>query len=330
MKKCCFIIPYFGNFPNYFQQFLNSCKTNQDYDWLIITDNVENYNYPKNVKKIKMSFPQLRDLIQSKFDFQIALEKPFKICDYRPAFGYIFTDFLSDYKWWGHCDIDTLMGDLNDFITDDMLIEYDKLFTLGHFIMYKNNIKKNKLFMTEINGEHWYRKVFTTNKAMIFDEVYGGKENINTIFKYTKQKVYENDVSLNFDPTKPTKFVKTTYYSKLGKFKNEKQWENKLVVWDNNKILRYQLQNNEVKSTKYMYLHLQARKMKIQKDLNNKKYAIIPNEFMNITKDDFYQSLKEYKKIRKIETKLKFENLIQLDKAIINVRRLKKLLLGKD
>ena len=51
---------------------------------------------------------------------------------------------------------------------------------------------------------------------------------------------------------------------------------------------------------------------------------------MNITKDDFYQSLKEYKKIRKIETKLKFENLIQLDKAIINVRRLKKLLLGKD
>ena len=54
MKKCCFIIPYFGNFPNYFQQFLNSCKTNQDYDWLIITDNVENYNYPKNVKKIKM------------------------------------------------------------------------------------------------------------------------------------------------------------------------------------------------------------------------------------------------------------------------------------
>ena len=142
MKKCCFIIPYFGNFPNYFQQFLNSCKTNQDYDWLIITDNVENYNYPKNVKKIKMSFPQLRDLIQSKFDFQIALEKPFKLCDYRPAFGYIFTDFLSDYKWWGHCDIDTLMGDLNDFITDDMLIEYDKLFTLGHFIMYKNNIKK--------------------------------------------------------------------------------------------------------------------------------------------------------------------------------------------
>ncbi|WP_368731163.1 DUF6625 family protein [Lacticaseibacillus paracasei] len=37
MKKCCFVIPYFGNFPNYFQLFLNSCKKNPHYDWLFFT-----------------------------------------------------------------------------------------------------------------------------------------------------------------------------------------------------------------------------------------------------------------------------------------------------
>lgn len=36
MSKCTFIIPYYGNFPNYFQLFLNSCKYNSDFEWLIL------------------------------------------------------------------------------------------------------------------------------------------------------------------------------------------------------------------------------------------------------------------------------------------------------
>ena len=51
-KKICFIIPYFGNFKNYFQLFLNSCRLNSDINWLIITDNKDEYDYPKNVKRI--------------------------------------------------------------------------------------------------------------------------------------------------------------------------------------------------------------------------------------------------------------------------------------
>ena len=55
-KKICFIIPYFGNFKNYFQLFLNSCRLNSDINWLIITDNKDEYDYPKNVKRIELGF----------------------------------------------------------------------------------------------------------------------------------------------------------------------------------------------------------------------------------------------------------------------------------
>lgn len=59
-KKICFIIPYFGNFKNYFQLFLNSCRLNSDINWLIITDNKDEYDYPKNVKRIELGFNDLR------------------------------------------------------------------------------------------------------------------------------------------------------------------------------------------------------------------------------------------------------------------------------
>ena len=64
MKKILFIIPYFGKFPNYFQLFLNSCEYNSEYNWVIITDNKEEYNYPKNVKIINKSFEELKEEIQ--------------------------------------------------------------------------------------------------------------------------------------------------------------------------------------------------------------------------------------------------------------------------
>ena len=49
-KNCIFIIPYFGKFNNYFQLFLNSCSTNENYNWLILTDDDGKYDYPKNVE----------------------------------------------------------------------------------------------------------------------------------------------------------------------------------------------------------------------------------------------------------------------------------------
>ena len=67
----------------------------------------------------------MKQMIQEKFDYDISICEPHKLCDYKPAYGYIFEQYISEYKFWGHCDIDTIMGDLNEFITDDLLELYD-------------------------------------------------------------------------------------------------------------------------------------------------------------------------------------------------------------
>ena len=99
MKSIAFIIPYFGKFPTFFSLWLESCRNNPTIDWLLFTDCKTQYNYPENVKVNYITFAGLKCKIQRLFDFEISLQKPYKLCDYRPTYGDIFIEELikSDY-----------------------------------------------------------------------------------------------------------------------------------------------------------------------------------------------------------------------------------------
>ena len=43
MKKCCFIIPYYGKLPNYINVFFKTCEKNPDYEFLIFTNDIKVY-----------------------------------------------------------------------------------------------------------------------------------------------------------------------------------------------------------------------------------------------------------------------------------------------
>ena len=124
LKLIGFIIPYFGRFNNYFQLFLNSCKYNTDCDWIIFTDDKRNFNYPDNVSVYYCSFDRIQNLFRSKFDFEIRIERPYKLCDFRPAYGYIFEEYLKGYKYWGYCDVDLIWGNIKHFINATLLVSF--------------------------------------------------------------------------------------------------------------------------------------------------------------------------------------------------------------
>ena len=121
MKSIIFIIPYFGHFNNYFEIWLNSCAHNPTIDWLIFTDCKNEYDYPRNVKVVYTTFDEIRTHFQSFYDFPISLEKPYKLCDFRPAYGEVFYDYIKDYDFWGYCDTDLVWGDLRKFFTEEIL-----------------------------------------------------------------------------------------------------------------------------------------------------------------------------------------------------------------
>lgn len=297
MKKACFIVPYFGQFPNYFQLFLRSCSINKDYQWLIITDNKEKYSYPKNVKKIDMSFQQLREKFQDKFDFSICLNTPRKLCDYKPAYGYIFEDYIHDYPYWGHCDIDTIIGKLNDFLPELISKKYDKIFTLGHFVLYKNTFENNRIFMKQFQGRKLYKESFTTDKITVFDETYGNKNNVNSIFISNKKEVFQEDYSYNIYINRTT-FQQIKYLYKTNTYILGEKLKYNIFVWSSNGLSQIKMCNNKVVNTKIMYLHLQQRKMRIKKDISKYyDFVIIPNLFYGIEKVP--KNISEYKKLKK-------------------------------
>lgn len=145
-KRACFIIPYFGKLPNYFQLFLNSCAPNKKFDWLIITNDNRGFSYPKNVKKIFMEWNEFKRFAQKKFKEKLALEYPKKLCDFKPTQGYLFEDLIGQYSYWGYCDIDTIMGNLDEQLPLSFLNKYDKIFSLGHMVLFKNSFEINRVF----------------------------------------------------------------------------------------------------------------------------------------------------------------------------------------
>ena len=104
MKKIGIVVPYYGKFPNYFALFLRSCENNPTIDWIVFTDIMEVVEYPKNVLRVQMTFQELKKWFQSKFDFPIVLDSPYKLCDYKVMTGYLFNDYLKDYDYWGYSD----------------------------------------------------------------------------------------------------------------------------------------------------------------------------------------------------------------------------------
>ena len=93
MKRILFICPYFGNLPiAHMKLWLLSCELNPTIDWLILTDDhTQELSFPSNVKVIYTTLDEIKQQAQKLFDFPIYLDRPYKLCDYKPAYCYIFS-----------------------------------------------------------------------------------------------------------------------------------------------------------------------------------------------------------------------------------------------
>lgn len=293
MKKCVFIIPYFGKMNNYTELFLKSCSWNDDFDWLIFTDDRRCFNYPANVKVIYCGFSDIQQLINEKLGYYIC--HPYKLCDFRPAYGYIFSSYLSNYKMWGYCDNDLIFGRLNRWITDSVIDNYDKIGILGHLTMIKNTENHNRIFMDSLNGRFIYKDVFSSKENKFFDEQ--GGVSINTLFRQRNLKIF-TDFPIADICTLHSSFRNVIYNSDSTYRVSPK--EECLYVWQNGKLLRYSKQESDLICEEYAYIHLQKRNMKLQHQLLEAKldqYMIIPNEFIELP--EIPNNIVEFNKLHK-------------------------------
>ena len=180
MKKIRLIIPYFGKLPKFFPYFLLTAKRNQKIDFLIYTDQkVDQFTIlnANNIEFVTLSFDEIREKVQSKFDFKISLKTPYKLCDYKVAYGLIFEEELKGYDYWGFCDTDVLLGDIYQFLKEHSFFDNDyvRYGLLGHLQIFKNSQEVNRIFMSgkDLNYRLNYKNVFTSEQNFIFDEEKG-------------------------------------------------------------------------------------------------------------------------------------------------------------
>jgi len=172
MTSIAILTCWYGSYPWYFPYFIHSCNYNPTVDFYIITDNLETIpNKPDNVKIIFKTIEDVKSVATKKMGFEVNIKSPYKLCDFKPTYGYIFSDILEKYDFWGHGDIDIIYGNIRSFLTDDVLSSYDIISTRhdylsGSFLLYRNEQKINNLFKKSKD----YKNVFLSEKHYCFDE----------------------------------------------------------------------------------------------------------------------------------------------------------------
>ncbi|MDO4333568.1 MAG: hypothetical protein Q4C58_12910 [Eubacteriales bacterium] len=265
-NKVVFIIPYFGKIPNYFTLWLKSAEKNPEFDFLIYSDLPLRLREHSNVRQINITFDAVRTKIQEKIPGKICLQTPYKLCDYKPAYGYVFFNEIAEYDFWGFMDIDLILGKISDYVTDDLLDKYDKLFFEGHFSLFRNCTLMNQLFFRCYPRVLNWKYAFTTKYSCHFDE------------NGTVAWAHEVDAKSGIRFYTAWNFMDVPVSSyEIGNGKTEG-----FAIWDDG-VLNYYSFDGE-KNIELMYIHLQKREMKGDVLNDSKRFAIARNSFYDLEK----------------------------------------------
>lgn len=268
LSSIIYIVPYFGKLPENFNLWLYTCKYNPTIDWIIFTDDKTKYNYPKNVIVKYMSFEELKIRIQQCFSFNIDLKTPYKLCDFKVAYGEIFSKEIEGYDFWGYCDIDLMWGDIRSFINEDILMKYERIGFQGHSTLYRNDPIVNSRYRTLIGDESEVEKILNSESNMFYDE-----NIINKLYKEHNIEFYSKTIFANISP------LEYSFY--LRYFPNEMDYKNKhqIFIWEKGKLYRLYCVNNKIYKEEFMYIHFLRRYMKcmIKNIYNVDRISIIPN-----------------------------------------------------
>lgn len=84
--KKCLIICWFGKLPEYFPVWVKSCAYNDSFDFLLFTDAEVRIKLPSNIKVIIFDMDLFKNRIERTLGVKPSLNKPYRICDFRPMY----------------------------------------------------------------------------------------------------------------------------------------------------------------------------------------------------------------------------------------------------
>ena len=266
MSKVCFIICWFGKLPSYTPVWLKSCSYNPEYDFLLITDSENNFEYPANVKRISFNKERFIARVKERLTDKPSLEAPYRLCDYRPMYGVIFKEELQDYDYWGYCDVDMVFGKITDFLPLEEIYLYEAVFNAGHFTVIKNVSKMNSLYKCD-GAIFNYKIVMKRDAIFAFDETTG----FQRIARFNK-------VNCKFG----IPYIESeSKYSQLRSRMESSNPDHQAYYWENGNLYRVKSEDDKISYQQIAYIHLQKRKLEIldERVVESDAFWITPRGF---------------------------------------------------
>lgn len=247
--RVCLICCYMGPLPRYFPLWLYTCRYNPEVKFLLFGSHLPEESPVENVDFIPLTLNEFRRRASETVGFDVSLTHPRKICDFKPAYGDIFEEYVSGYDFWGHCDIDIIWGNMS-FITEESILEENDVvsargdrFVSGACTLFKNNDEVRRLYK---KSPSW-RKVYSEPEMLSFSEACrrpNFKKSLGNIKELVKKErlVSMTDVVFNevkngslsfYTPSLPNTIkelkTNTNYHFSMkwkgGKIKNEEEKE---------------------------------------------------------------------------------------------------------
>ena len=249
MKKIVIIGVYFGKFPQNYDLWLKSCEFNPTIDFKVVTDQKVKAKI-KNLEYINMTLTDFNNKMKEKIGKDFNISTAYKCCDFKPVYGIILQDYISNYDFWGHCDFDMIFGNIRKFITDDVLNMYDKILPLGHLCLYRNNDMVNNRYKEEGSIVGDYKEVFSSSKNFAFDEMNG----IAQIYYKNKYPFYDERIFADISIIR----------KRFTLAQKDKNYNNQVFYWEDGSVYRAFERNKKIVIEEFIYIHFKQRKyMKI-------------------------------------------------------------------
>ncbi len=288
-----FLCPYFGKINQSLHSlWLRGCAVSQDIRFILLTNDRDalHMSMPQNVEGIFMKWEECVALVKSKFDFEIALNDPYKLCDIKPAYGYVFSEYVEGYDFWGHLDnSDTLLGDLRKFIPDEVLSAYDKIHSFGHLTLYRNTPEKNMRFRIPPSCGTTIQELFSRPEVTGFDEM-NHPWSINTIYQENGFSLLERipDLVADLFPSKWSFQIVEDGGEKISR----------VFEWDQGKLFDVTVRNGVLQKREIGYIHFQKRRMTNEMPTDADHFYVIPNRFITMNEPLTCEQVIEWSKDR--------------------------------
>lgn len=273
---CC----YYGQWPAHFQCWLSSCGYNPQITFWLVTDiSMEGYDVPENVKVCRMNFKEVVERIRNTFpSVHVCVDRPYKLCDFKTAYGTIFHDLFEGYDYWGYYDIDTIWGDIAQFIPDNEDGHLVKIFPCGHLSFIRNIAPWNKVYelvnhvagtpcRNNMEGRQvaTWQDCFSSPESHYYDEE-GGLE---PLFAALDAPRYDGvDFDNLLPPWRFDHFLSINYPEK----------SNHLVYgFDKGHLYRYYLKGRDVRREEVSYVHFSKRIVTVGKTAEMDRFCLYPS-----------------------------------------------------